>query len=336
MATTYRIVSSINLPSFRPIPSRRNTTSPSSSSPHGPPSPGSPTTPELSNVFPSSSALLPYPHSDPWIARVSSRNNTPPARRSKLPPQPPPAVDSKSVVQVSSNPVAGPSRPGSEQLDSPPNQESSELVESETETETETATETEKKDTMSSDKMKRKVVIMGAPSVGKTSLTQQFVAPPTYNEQYFPTIEATAHKTVKFGNVEYDCEIIDSAGQDEYTLFPSKYAVGVHGYLLVYSINSRQSFEMIQTVHDKILDFAGLEKVPCVVVGQKTDLTGERRVTTAEGEALAKKLHAGFIESSAKNNENVGKAFEALLKEMQKEYNPAPEVKKSSWWSWGR
>lgn len=52
--------------------------------------------------------------------------------------------------------------------------------------------------------------------------------------------------------------------------------MGVHGYLLVYSINSRQSFEMIQTVHDKILDFAGLEKVPCVVVGQKSDLNADR------------------------------------------------------------
>lgn len=81
--------------------------------------------------------------------------------------------------------------------------------------------------------MKRKVVIMGAPSVGqshvpsgvtlknaciltrpgKTSLAQQYVAPPTYNEQYFPTIEATSHKTVKYNGVEYDCEIIDSAGQ---------------------------------------------------------------------------------------------------------------------------
>lgn len=103
---------------------------------------------------------------------------------------------------------------------------------------------------------------------------------------------------------------------------PSKYAVGVHGYLLVYSINSRQSFEMIQTVHDKILDFTGSPKVPCVIVGQKVDLKPEdrcvtsyhkgsradqiSRITKAEGEALAKKLNAGFIESSAKDNTNVG------------------------------
>jgi len=46
--------------------------------------------------------------------------------------------------------------------------------------------------------------------------------------------------------------------------------------MLVFSITSRQSFEMCQTVHDKILDFAGLEKVPCVVVAQKSDLAGER------------------------------------------------------------
>lgn len=76
-------------------------------------------------------------------------------------------------------------------------------------------------------------------------------------------------------------------------------------------------------------------------------------VTTAEGEALAKKLNAAFVESSAKDNKNVGvslprlsslrmkliasgKAFEVLLGEMQKEYNPAPEKKKAGWFSWGR
>lgn len=106
--------------------------------------------------------------------------------------------------------------------------------------------------------------------------------------------------------MEYDCEIVDTAGQDEFSLFPPKYAVGVHGYMLVYSIASRQSFDMITTLHEKILDQSGQERVPCVVVGQKSDLASDRRVTTAEGEALAKKLGAAFIESSARDNQNVG------------------------------
>lgn len=122
-------------------------------------------------------------------------------------------------------------------------------------------------------------------------------------------------------------------------MFPPKYAVGIHGYLLVYSINSRQSFEMIQTIHDKILDFAGVEKVPCVVVGQKSDLAsgGERRVTAIEGEALAKKLQSGFIESSARDNKNVGKTFDLLLGEMRRVYNPPlVEKKKTGWFGWAR
>jgi hypothetical protein len=35
---------------------------------------------------------------------------------------------------------------------------------------------------------------------------------------------------------------------------------------------------MIQTIHDKILDFSGATSMPMVVVGQKADLNGERCV----------------------------------------------------------
>ncbi|ODN98473.1 Ras family, other [Cryptococcus wingfieldii CBS 7118] len=186
--------------------------------------------------------------------------------------------------------------------------------------------------TSASGPLKRKVVIMGSTSVGKTSLTQQYIAPPTYTASYYPTIEDTSHKIVKHKGVEYDMEIIDSAGLEEYSLFPGKYAVGVHGYMLVYSIASRQSFDMVPTIYDKILDYAGLESVPLVIVGQKTDLRDQRSITKDEGEALAKKLHAGYVESSAKDNNNVGVAFEMLLNEMQRVYNPEPEKKKSGWW----
>ena len=43
-------------------------------------------------------------------------------------------------------------------------------------------------------------------------------------------------------------------------------------------------------------------------------LTGcQRRVTQAEGEAMAKKVHAAFVESSAKDNKNVGECFNHCL-----------------------
>ena len=56
----------------------------------------------------------------------------------------------------------------------------------------------------------------------------------------------------------------------------STHTVGIHGYVLVYSITSRQSFELAKLIRDKILNFTGAEAVPMVLVGNKTDLHMQR------------------------------------------------------------
>lgn len=66
------------------------------------------------------------------------------------------------------------------------------------------------------------------------------------------------------------------SSQDEFSILNSKHAVGIHGYILVYSVANRNSFDMISIVHDKILDYSGEKKVPCVIVGQKSDLVDTR------------------------------------------------------------
>lgn len=151
-----------------------------------------------------------------------------------------------------------------------------------------------------------------------------------FNDSYYPTIESTYNKSITHDGITYECEIIDTAGQDEYSLFNHKYAVGIHGYILVYSIASRQSFEMIQALHDKILDFQGVDKVCTVVVGQKCDLGTARQVTTEEGKSTAKKLKASFIETSAKDNKNVQQVFDLLMVEMRQVFNPPPAGKVES------
>lgn len=81
----------------------------------------------------------------------------------------------------------------------------------------------------------------------------------------------------------------------------------MNGYVLVYSISSRSSFEMIKIIRDKLLDFTGLEVIPCVVVGNKTDLNIQRQVSTQEGLELAQSWNCPFVETSAKHDENVCK-----------------------------
>ncbi len=67
-------------------------------------------------------------------------------------------------------------------------------------------------------------------------------------------------------------QLTPNSWQDEYTILNSKHAIGIHGYVLVYSVASRKSFDMIQVVYDKITNFCGMNQIPCVIVGSKVDL----------------------------------------------------------------
>lgn len=164
---------------------------------------------------------------------------------------------------------------------------------------------------------KRKIAVLGSRSVGKSSLVIQFIEN-HFVDAYYPTIESTFSKGVAYRGIEYDCDIIDTAGQDEYSILNSKHAIGIHGYVLVYSVTSRRSFDMIKIVYDKIVDFCGKNDIPCVIVGAKTDLQSSRQVAPNEGEELAKLNNAAWVETSAKNNVNVGKVFELCLAEIEK------------------
>jgi small GTP-binding protein len=173
----------------------------------------------------------------------------------------------------------------------------------------------------------RKIVILGNRTVGKSSLTIRFVEK-KFDEVYYPTIEHTFTKTVAYRNQDYSCEIVDTAGQDEFSILQSNYAIGVHGYILVYSIESTISLEMTKIIRDKILNLQGLEWVPMVLVGNKCDLASIREVSRTEGEELAARWSCPFIEASAKNNENIELVFQKMIDEIEKANNPEQADKK--------
>ena len=130
--------------------------------------------------------------------------------------------------------------------------------------------------------------------------------------------------------------------QDEYSLLSSNHAVGIHGYVLVYSITARSSFDNCKVIRDKILDSTGTNWVPIVLVGNKCDLEQQRcgsagtacdmgarsaletvyaplpvlrilrgltcarhsQVPTEVGQKLAQEWKCAFREASAKANQN--------------------------------
>lgn len=90
-------------------------------------------------------------------------------------------------------------------------------------------------------------------TLGKSSLTVQYVDG-HFVDSYYPTIENTFSKVIRYRNHDFAVEIIDTAGQDEYTILNSKHFIGIHGYMIVYSVASKQSFDMCRIIRDKILN----------------------------------------------------------------------------------
>ncbi|OQR69652.1 GTP-binding protein Rheb-like [Tropilaelaps mercedesae] len=192
----------------------------------------------------------------------------------------------------------------------------------------------------------RKVAIMGYRSVGKSSLTIQFVEN-QFVDSYDPTIENSAYKptpyanapacathpnigtasmlradnifdqaftkNLKFEGKDVSLKIIDTAGQDEFSIFPPGYTMDIHGYVLVYSVTSKQSFEIVKKIYHKLLDQTGMPQLPVVLVGNKNDLRNERVVSHEEGRELARYMKGVFLEASAKQNDCVLDIFTQLI-----------------------
>lgn len=60
--------------------------------------------------------------------------------------------------------------------------------------------------------------------------------------------------------MEYELLLVDTAGQDEYTKFPAEYSIDIHGYVLVYSIDSQRSFEVCQIIYEKLVALIGMHR----------------------------------------------------------------------------
>jgi len=164
-----------------------------------------------------------------------------------------------------------------------------------------------------------KLVAMGDGGVGKTALTIQLCSN-HFVEYYDPTIESSYRRQVVIDDNACILEVLDTAGQEEYTALRAQWIRSGEGFLIIYSITDRNTFEQVEKFRRAILQDKDADYVPIVLVGNKCDMEERREVTTMEGSELAKSMNARFFEASAKNRLNVDEAFFALVR-MIKQHN---------------
>ena len=162
-----------------------------------------------------------------------------------------------------------------------------------------------------------KIVVVGGGGVGKSALTIQFIQN-HFIKEYDPTIEDSYRKQVCIDGETCLLDILDTAGQDEYSAMRDQYMRTGQGFILIYAITSRGSFDETKTFYEQILRVKDSNYVPLVLCGNKCDLSDERQVPLIEGEDLARSFQAPFFETSAKLRLNVDDIFFNIVREIKK------------------
>lgn len=166
-------------------------------------------------------------------------------------------------------------------------------------------------------------MVVGGGGIGKSALTIQMIQS-HFVDEYDPTIEDSYRKQCVIDQEPALLDVLDTAGQEEYSTMREQYMRAGEGFLLVYSVTSRSSFEEIVTFYQQILRVKDKDYFPVVLVGNKTDLESDRVVTREEGQALARQFNnCKFIETSAKFRVNVEDAFYELVRQVRI-YNKGP------------
>ena len=173
-----------------------------------------------------------------------------------------------------------------------------------------------------------KIVLIGDSNVGKTNILSKYL-----QNEFNPDSKATVG--VEFGSKTFNindnvikAQIWDTAGTEKYRSITNAYYKGAKGAFVVYDISRKTSFNNI----DKwLFDLKnnGDENINIILIGNKIDLEHQREVTTEEGEKKAIINKASFIETSAKNGDNIEKAFNLMIENVYENFKKENENKEN-------
>lgn len=162
-----------------------------------------------------------------------------------------------------------------------------------------------------------KLVVVGAGGVGKSALTIQLIQNHFVSE-YDPTIEDSYRKQVVIDGETCLLDILDTAGQEEYSAMKDQYMRTGEGFLIVFAVNNATSFEEINAYREQIKRVKDAEEVPMVLVGNKCDLP-TRSIDMQQARDVARNYGVPFVETSAKTRMGVDDAFYNLVREIRKD-----------------
>lgn len=162
----------------------------------------------------------------------------------------------------------------------------------------------------------KKICLLGAFSVGKTSLVSQYVHS-IFSDKYLSTVGVKiSKKELNVDGQPVALVLWDMEGRDNYADINVSYLRGAMGFFVVADGTRKETLESALSIRKLALDILG--DVPCYLLLNKADMAENWEIT---GDMLAEAEKDGVktILTSAKTGQAVNTAFESLTKDMLRE-----------------
>jgi small GTP-binding protein len=161
--------------------------------------------------------------------------------------------------------------------------------------------------------LQKKICILGAFGVGKTSLVRRFVSS-IFSDSYLTTVGVKVDKkVVKVGANEVTLIVWDVAGENGVQSIRMAYVRGAAGYFVVADGTRRETLEVAAAIAERVK--AELGVLPFLLLVNKSDLADSWELSQ---EILAKLEGAGWSirHTSAKTGNGVEEAFQDLAQRL--------------------
>jgi small GTP-binding protein len=161
--------------------------------------------------------------------------------------------------------------------------------------------------------LEKKICMMGAPGVGKTSLVRQFVDS-VFSEKYLSTIGVKIdRKSVDVGEDTLNLMLWDLQGEERYEWVRLQYLRGASGYILVADGTRPDTLEIAIGLQENAAGRA--PDLPFILCLNKADLWNQWTISATQQEWL-KERGWTVLQTSAKNGDSVEAAFMSLSTKM--------------------
>ena len=161
--------------------------------------------------------------------------------------------------------------------------------------------------------LQKKVCVLGAFGVGKTSLVRRYVES-IFSDAYLTTVGVKVDKkTLTVGSAPVTLVLWDIAGEDDVNAIRMTYVRGASGYFLVVDGTRAETLEVARSIQERVTKEIGA--IPFLLLLNKADLQESWELSTQLVETLQA---AGWtiVRTSAKTGDSVEEAFQELSKRM--------------------